>query len=188
MSEAIPFEPIQVRLATLGDVLVMSRCHTRSIRKAYKDFIAPSDLAIFTEDETSVRIAAQIEHGDKVLVALAEGHVIGHARWAEVEADYWPYQVLVQTLFIDPDHQGRRAGSALLGECAFGAQSNGHAGMMIGAFVDNLPASEWYVRLGARLIERAPLTVGSNEYLSAFFAFDDLSGLRERLRPSGTSE
>jgi len=181
MSAVPPCEPIQVRSATLADVAAIARCHTRSIRLAYQNFLAASDSAIFTEDQAAARLAQQIASRDNVLVALSEGFVIGHARWGEIDADYWPYQVLVHSLFIDPDHQRVRAGSALLAECALGAHRRGFVGMMIGAFVENRPALDWYSRQGGRLIETAPLEVGSNPYLSAFLAFDDLDGLREQL-------
>jgi len=174
-------QSVYVRPATLDDVGAMAICHTRSIRDAYKGFLHPADLAIFTESVAATRIAAQIESSDMLLVALIGNQVVGHARWGKVDADYWPYLVLVHSLFIDPEHQRHRAGSALLFECAFGAESNGHVGMMIGAFVDNKPALEWYARLGGRLIEEAPLQVGSNSYTSAFLAFDDLPELRAKL-------
>lgn len=172
---------VHVRPATLDDVGAMAICHTRSIRDAYKGFLHPADLAIFTEPETAARIAGQIGSSDTVLVAVVAGQVVGHARWGMVDADYWPYQVLVHALFIDPGHQRHRAGSALLCECALGAYSGGHDGMMIGAFIDNKPAIEWYTRLGGRVVEEAPLEVGSNSYVSVFIAFDDLPGLCARL-------
>ena len=181
MSLSNPIPTVYVRPATVDDVAAIAVCHTRSIRNAYKDFLNPSDLAIFTESETAIRIAAQIASADTVLVALIENQVVGHARWGELEADYWPYQNLVHALFIDPNHQHHRAGSALLSECALAAESTGHAGMMIGAFLANKPALEWYTRLGGRLIEEAPLQVGGNFYQSAFIAFDDLPSLRARL-------
>jgi len=159
----------------------MARCHTRSILSAYKGFLHESDLAIFTEAETSLRITSQIKSLDRMLVALVEDRIVGHARWGGVDADYWPYQVLVHALFIDPDHQRHRAGSALLRECAQEARSSGNDGMMIGAFIDNKPAMEWYAR---RVIEEAPLQLGSHSYTSAFFAFDDLPALCSRLSGS----
>ncbi len=162
----------------------MARCHTRSIRSAYRDFLDPSDLEIFREAETSLRITSQIKSLDRVLVALVDDRIVGHARWGGVDADYWPYQVLVHALFIDPDHQRHRAGSALLRECAQEARSSGNDGMMIGAFIDNKPAMEWYARVGGRVIEEAPLQLGSHSYTSAFFAFDDLPALCSRLSGS----
>ena len=181
MSLSNPVGLVHVRPATLDDVSAMAICHTRSIREAYKGFLHPADLAIFNEQETAARIAGQIESSDTVLVALVARQVVGHARWGSVEADYWPYQVLVHALFIDPEHQRNRAGSALLSECARSANSSGHDGMMIGAFIDNKPASDWYSRLGGRVVEESPLEVGRNSYLSVFFAFDDLPGLCTKL-------
>jgi ribosomal protein S18 acetylase RimI-like enzyme len=113
------------------------------------------ELSLYFWDETEVDC---FDRQYDVLACLAfvacdGGEVVGVASYA-LEAD-WEALVLV-TLHILPDHQGRGGGWALLDAVRAKAEKRGWARILVATSNDDLPALALYQRYGFRILEVIP--------------------------------
>ncbi len=170
-----------VRRAELGEAAEIARVHVRSLTKAYADILSPGDLALFTLERSTELFQGRLSRGENLFVSLVDRRIVGWARWGEdLEAD-WPYPAMLQTLFVDPDHQGQGHGKALIAACVADALRCGHSGLCIGALTENPRAWMLYEKLGAVRFGEGPIKIGDNEYSEILMAWDDLPGLLARL-------
>lgn len=172
---------MSVRRASLADVDAIAEAHQRSVEFAYRSILVATDLALITVPATADRVRLRIQDGEAVFVALCDDSVIGWARWGIAESSEWPYKTMVHTVFVDPPWFGKGVGKMLLRACLVEAREAGESGTLIGVFLENQKASQWYQSLGGRVVDESPFEFGANEYAHRVYAFDDLSDVISRL-------
>jgi GNAT superfamily N-acetyltransferase len=123
---------MHLRDARPGDAPAIARIHLEARRLAM-----PEITLAHTDEEVHRWVAAKLVPSGKVRVAVdREDAVIAYA----ASGDGW-----LEQLYVDPAHQGRGAGTALLGD----ARRRCPGGLQLWVFQVNQRARRFYARHGA---------------------------------------
>lgn len=146
---------MRVRDATAEDAAAISAVYNATIL---------TTTASWTEDPEPVEaraawLVARAEAGHAVLVAEADGAVVGFAAYGDFrDAQRWPgYRFTVEnTVHVDAGHQGAGVGSALMTELMARAASAGKRTMVAAIDGANEGSCRFHARLGFVETARMP--------------------------------
>lgn len=99
---------------------IHTECLTRSLRERYSD----EQLAAWLSGRTPEGYLRACASGEHFFVAEQQGVVVGFASWQDDE---------LLALFVHPDEQLKKAGTALLAACVDDAASEGHVIVVVKA-------------------------------------------------------
>lgn len=155
---------LTTRLATPADVATMADVCSRSIRLAYTHLAAPGFLdRLIAHRFSHGRIAAQLAPFGTwlgyVVACDANGDVVGVACTGLTPEDTRAAELYV--LYVAPEHQGRGAGRALVGDACRRASRRGAAQLDVAVWPGNDGALGFYqacgfVRVGERMLPPEP--------------------------------
>jgi ribosomal protein S18 acetylase RimI-like enzyme len=139
-----------VRAATLGDAAAIVEIGARAARQAYADLVTPDYLdRVVAHFYGRERIEREIPPADQWFgyrVAQEDAWVIGLAGSGRV-ADA-PERCELFALYVDPRHQRRGAGRALLADAMAQAQDAGARWLQVAVMPGNARATAFYEAMG----------------------------------------
>ena len=135
-----------VRAATLDDATAIVDVGRRAARQAYADLVTPDYLervvAHFYGRERIVREIPASDQWFGYRVAQEDAWVIGLAGTGRVPDD--PTHCELFALYVDPRHQRRGAGRALLADAIAQARETGAQGLQVAVMPGNTRAIAFY--------------------------------------------
>jgi ribosomal protein S18 acetylase RimI-like enzyme len=130
-----PAAHCRLRVAQPGDADAITAIHIAARREAM-----PWLAVVHTDEETRDWVASVVLPNQAVRVAEVDGVVVGYAAHDDAE---------LNALYVDPQHQGRGVGTALVRDAM--AASPGE--LWLWTFQRNAPARRFYERHGFVAIE-----------------------------------
>ena len=100
-----------VRLAEVGDAPILADLHVRSWQAAYRHILSGEYLDALDVAHRSDFWHRLLENGAHVLVAEVQDHLVGFCHASDSNDQGWGE---VHSIYVDPGHWGRGAGTRLL--------------------------------------------------------------------------
>ena len=166
---ARPAARLTVRLARLGDEDALLEIDQATWSPLSSPSPEPSPGPFFNERTLP----------ENVLVAEVDGRVVGWAKFEHPTPLHSSRHVWhVTGLGVDPDHQGRGVGYALMEALIAEARARRGLRMTLRVFGSNEPAQRLYKRLGFEVegVLRGEFRVGDGEFVDDLFMARDLTG------------
>jgi L-amino acid N-acyltransferase YncA len=155
MSDQRGGRTVRVRDAVDGDVEAITDIQNAFIPTTAIEWTdTPHDVA-----ERRTWLAAQRAAGFPVLVAVADGEVVGFATYGDFrDSTKWPgYRFTVEhTVHVRDDHWGTGVGRDLIGALADRARAAGLHALVAGVDGENEASIRFHERLGFREVARMP--------------------------------
>jgi len=154
---------VSVRSIRAEDVPHVRALHARSFAELARDHHTPEQI----EAHAQLVLADSYQDellSNNLLVAEAEGHIVGTAGWCAV-ADA-PGTARIRKVFVAPEVAGRGLGRLLVGEAEKQALESGYARFVVRA---NANAVGFYVRLGYRTIRSGRMPAADGVELPVTF-------------------
>ncbi len=135
---------VRLRPAIAEDLPAVVAVFLACWRGSYRGLL-PDDVLDRMTDEDAEHLwgEAFADRGASVLVAEDEGRVVGVTRWTAADAT-------VQSLYVDPAHQGSGTGGALLDSAVAALAASGAQQARLWVFDANTAAQRFYRRHGWR--------------------------------------
>lgn len=141
---------ILVRPATTGDAAAIAAVCTRAARIAYAGLVSEDYIdRVIAHFHAVDRIAREVAPGPAwfgFMVAESEGHVVGVAGTGRSAQQ--PDACELFTLYVDPAHQRRGIGHALVAQAVAAASAAGAASLDVAVMPGNVPAMRFYEACG----------------------------------------
>lgn len=151
---------LKVRPAALADAERVVRVHVRTWQRAYAGIVPDSVLAALDDQieqrirRTRHRWSAPEGSAFSTLVATDADGLIGFATFGPYRLDGGPDGQVdpavgeVLAIYVDPDHQGRGAGRALMDAAVARLRDTGVDQVRLWVLEDNAPSRRFYERYG----------------------------------------
>ncbi len=159
---------MQIRIATIADAPALARVLIDTMRTAHRGQI-PDEVLLqptldeaYAESERNWRrslqeIAAGANPQAQIFVTENElGEVVGLTMGGPPKEELLPNSGEVYTLYVQPSHQGRGYGRALVQAVAKFLLQAGFSSLLIGALAVNASACRFYAARGGRVVAERP--------------------------------
>jgi len=122
------------------------------------------------------QMAVSIENGERFIVALSRGTVVGFAVWyPRARSEEYPSDGEIGALYVLKGFQGRGIGARLFHLCRAALAESGCSHFLANCLQGN-PAAHFYVRMGgSAAAQRRDTLVGGAEIIEDVFRFPALS-------------
>lgn len=135
-------DEVEIRPAEAGDAAAIAAIYNAGIDGGAATFD--------TRRKTTGDVEAWLRDGRPLLVAVADGGVVGWARAAPYSPKAYYDGVAEASIYIDPAHRGRGAGSALMAALAEAAQRAGIYKLVGKLFAEHATSRRLVARHGFR--------------------------------------
>jgi GNAT superfamily N-acetyltransferase len=166
-----------VRLATEQDAACIAHVHVQSWRTTYAGLVPEAYLANLDEAERAVLWGEWLTQDVQVYVAESQGKVVGFASGGPMREPLQTYEGEVYALYLLQEVQGQGIGTALLYEIAGALLDMGFVSMAVWVLEEN-PAKEFYMKLGALPITSKEIEIGGVQLTEVVYGWPDLAALR----------
>ena len=159
---------ITVRQASAADIEHLSAIGSESFSEAYADFNEPKDISAHLRNQYSpAAILQEMELPDRFyLLALVDAEPAGLCKLRAgpaPEGTPGPAALEIQQLYIDPRHQRRGIGKALVDAVLSEARSLRVAGIWLGVWEQAVWATSFYSKYGFTKFGLHTFRLGSAE-------------------------
>jgi L-amino acid N-acyltransferase YncA len=174
---------MNIRPATVNDVVGIAKVHVDSWRTTYKDIMSAEFLANLTYESRETwwqRVLTEHTHRIFVFVAVDEGgQIVGFASGgAEPEGDKG-YAGILYAIYLFASHQGQGTGRELVRAVARRLKQEGLNSMLLWVAADN-PARKFYERLGGQQVHEKTETIGGVALVELGYGWQDIDKLIEQ--------
>lgn len=146
-----------IRRAAPADAAGIAEVHVAAWRSAYAGLLPADYLARMSVRRSAAQMRAGIDSGHAVLVAEAEGHVVGYATVGRPRTPGLA-DGEVETLYVLDDWREQGLGRQLLLEAAGLLDASGCGSLFLWVLEGN-PSRWFYERLGGRPVRRSSMTL-----------------------------
>ncbi len=167
---------MRIRPASLQDKPAIARLHAASWSDAYAGVLPETYLDSQVHDDLEAHWQQQeITADDVVMVAEKNDQLLGFiAVWCRPGA-------FIDNLHVVPDHRSRGIGSNLLGVAATSLLVRGHREASLWVFESNQSAINFYLRCGARIVDRQDKSFFGNQLPNLKLAWTDIGSILDAL-------
>lgn len=146
-------ERIGIRWATVEDAGAIAQVHVSAWRAAYRGIVPAARLAALDVERIRLRTLGRLGSGERILVAVAGGEVIGFASLgAGRDEDSVPGRTgEVYALYLAPEHWHRGIGARLLQRALEELAALGYGEAVLWVLAANAPARRFYEAMGFTL-------------------------------------
>ncbi len=167
-----------IRAARPQDALEIARLHVAVWRATYRDLAPPEALRALDVPQRQARWVEMLARGERsVLVAEQDGRIVGIGTAGAATAPELGGHAEILYLYVDPAHARGGIGRRLMQRLAQALQAQGYRSVALGVVEGNLPAIDFYRKLGGRLagsyMDAGPLWRSRNQII----VWDDLQRL-----------
>lgn len=171
----------QIRRGVEVDAEALSRVHLASWRTTYGGMIPEAffDQMERDLDQRVERHRTRLASADVgVWVAVTpENHVVGFADGGPIRQVQDLFDGELYAIYLLKGWQGLGVGKALVQHLAQYLSSRGKQAMAVWVLKDNVPARQFYERLGARYLTAQTIEIGSRVLEEWAYGWDDLRRL-----------
>jgi GNAT superfamily N-acetyltransferase len=165
-----------IRTATLEDAGSISRVHIESWRTAYRQIVPDSYLAGLNAEERTTRWREHLNSAGRVLVAEQDGEIVGFINGGPIREPLHGCDAELYAIYLLPQAQNKRIGTALLVELAKRLDEDGFQSMAVWVLEANAAAG-FYARSGAARIAAKQIEIGGASLPIAAFAWPSLKSI-----------
>lgn len=169
-----------MRPAAPDDAAGIAAVHVAAWRSAYAGLLPSEYLARMSVRRSAAHMRAGIERGHSVLVAEAEGQVVGYATVGRPRAPGLA-DGEVETLYVLDDWREQGLGRRLLLDCAGLLEGSGCGSLFLWVLADN-PSRWFYERLGGRPVRRSTTLVAGRRFDQMAYRWDPIGLLTSGMR------
>lgn len=139
---------IEIRAATAEDAASIADINVRAWRHAYRGIIPDAYLESLDAASLTAKVRETLRRHSTILVAHS-GHVVGFS-WVSTsrDEDASPNTAEVIALYVDPQHERRGVGSALMRESLSVAGAQGASRVSLWVLEANRAARAFYAAVG----------------------------------------
>jgi GNAT superfamily N-acetyltransferase len=172
-----------IRPADINDAPAIARVHVASWRSTYGEVLPGDFLDSLTEDAYADRwrrfiadrsnLAYVVDDGDH-----SDGPVVGFASGGHERAGEAGYKGELYAIYLLESAQGRGYGRALMRAIVGGLRGIGLDDMIVWVLRENVPARDFYERMGGVYIRTQPTTIGPATVEEVSYGWPKLADVR----------
>lgn len=150
---------IKIRPWCQDDLEVVQYILLKTWKESYSSFIPVDDLLAYFNENYTLKMLAEQYSDTKVIGFIAEYDdvIAGYEKTYYNEKENRLY---VHQLYILPVYQNLGLGKKLIKSAAERAKSLGLDKIWLGVMIKNEPAIAWYKKMGYKIVENTPFTMG----------------------------
>jgi GNAT superfamily N-acetyltransferase len=168
-----------VRAAFIDDAPAIARIHVASWRSTYRKLLPDDFLDSLSEAGYADRWRRIIVEGSsRVYVVEHDGVPVGFASGGRERAGEPGYAGEIYAIYVLDDFHRRGYGRELVRAAVAGLRDIGLEDMLIWVLRDNLPARQFYERLGGVYVRAQPITFGSATLEEVSYGWQSLERVR----------
>lgn len=169
-----------IRRATAEDAEAIARVHVASWRATYAGIVPAEFLAALSVEQRAAQWREAVTPGRQsyLVVAEAEGEVIGFAVGGPEREGDPDYVAELYAIYLLAEHQGRGIGRALVKEIARELSRRGLNSLLVWVLAEN-PARKFYEALGGRYLREKEIEIGGQPLLEVAYGWKSLEMLTQ---------
>ncbi len=164
-----------VRAAQVGDAAAIAAVHVAAWRSAYAGLLPSAYLAGLSVIRNAAQFHAGIRAGRPVLVAEAEGRVVGYASLGRARTPGLA-DGEIETLYVLDDWRDQGHGRDLMQAAAAHMAGTGCASAFVWVLQEN-PSRWFYERLGGRSVARSVTHVAGRAFDQVAYQWEPIGKL-----------
>jgi ribosomal protein S18 acetylase RimI-like enzyme len=170
-----------IRTATDADVPAMARVNVDSWRSAYRGIVPDAHLAGLSYPKQQERLRRYMATpGTVYFVADSiEAGVVGYVTGGRERTGDPQFTGEIYAIYILPQHHRRGIGRALIQAWTANMRQAGFNSALVWALADNMPAINFYQRLGARPVREQMIEIGGASLRETAYGWSDFGAILE---------
>ena len=168
-------DTVRVRSARREDIEALAEVRIASWQHAYRTILPPAELRRMSRSANVAKFARAVmrpRYGEHILVATHERRPVGYAMGGTQPDRRLAFPGEIYELYIDPEHQRRGIGRALLARSIWSLVELGLNPVMLWVLAQNT-ARHFYASCGATLVTRSPVIVAGKRLSRLAFGWRD---------------
>lgn len=157
---------MKIRPVTEADLPPLADLARRTWLDAFGDSVSADDAAAEAEDTRSEEYFRAALRTDTILVAEADGQLVGYVKFGEVEiseVDAEPGDGGLHRVYVETAHHGRGIGRELMHAALSHPRLQAAPRVYLQVWEENRTAVGLYESLGFRTVGTTRVTIGTNE-------------------------
>ena len=168
-----------IRPALPVDAAEIARVHVDSWRTSYRGLLADDFLESLSEAGYTERWSRVIGDGtSRVFVVEEPEGIVGFASGGRERAGESAFEGELYAIYIVAGSQRRGHGRELVRAMAAALRDMGLSDMIVWVLRDNVPAREFYERLGGSYVRSQPITIGATTLEEMSYGWRSLDDIR----------
>jgi GNAT superfamily N-acetyltransferase len=170
-----------IRPAAIDDAPDIARVHVASWHSTYGGLLPGDFLDSLTEDAYADRWRRFIADRSNLAYVVDDGHdgpVVGFASGGHERAGEEGYKGELYAIYLLESAQGRGYGRELVRAMVDGLRGIGLDDMIVWVLRDNVPARDFYERMGGVYIRTQPTTIGPATVEEVSYGWPNLADVR----------
>lgn len=163
---------ITIRPARKADATEIADTHDASWRDAYRGLIPGRELERMVARRGPVWWSSAIRRGSRILVLDFDESIGGYVSYGRNRVPSLPYEGEIFELYLAPEFQGLGFGRRLFESARRDLAEHGLQSTIVWALAGNDRATDFYRRLGGRIVRRAEERFGDEKRGRVAFGFD----------------
>lgn len=168
-------ETVSLRSARREDIEALAEVRIASWQHAYRTILPRAELRRMSHANNVAKFARAVmrpRRGEHLIVATHHGRPVGYAMGGLQPDRRLAFTGEIYELYIDPAHQRRGIGRALLGRSIWSLVEVGLNPVMLWVLAQNT-ARHFYASCGATLVGRSPIVVAGKRLSRLAFGWRD---------------
>jgi ribosomal protein S18 acetylase RimI-like enzyme len=168
-----------IRPALPDDAAEIARVHVDSWRTSYRGLLADDFLESLSEAGYTERWSRVIGDGaSRVFVVEEPAGIVGFASGGRERAGESGFEGELYAIYIVAGSQRLGHGRELVRAMAAALRDMGLSDMIVWVLRDNVPAREFYERLGGSYVRSQPITIGATTLEEMSYGWRSLDDIR----------
>jgi GNAT superfamily N-acetyltransferase len=166
---------VRLRPARRDDIEALARVRIASWRHAYRTILPEAELRRMTPAANVAKFERAVlrpRFDEHLVVATHEHRLVGYAMGGRQPDRRLPFRGEIYELYIDPAHQGRGIGRALLARSIWTLVERSFNPVMLWVLAHN-SARHFYASCGGTLVARSPIIVAGKRLPRLAFGWHD---------------
>lgn len=163
---------ITIRPARAADAEEIAETHDAAWRDAYRGVIPGRELERMVARRGPAWWSNAIRRGSRLLVLDFDETIGGYASYGRNRVPGLPYEGEIFELYLAPEFQGLGFGRRLFENARRDLADHGLKSTIVWALADNERATEFYRRMGGRVVRQAEERFGDEKRARVAFGYD----------------
>jgi len=161
-----------IRTACEADAPGIAAVHDEAWREAYFGVIPGRELEKMIARRGPRWWLSAIRRGSRLAVLDFDRNIAGYASYGANRVRSMPYAGEIFELYLSPSFQGLGFGKRLFEAALRDLEDHGYRSIVVWALADNARATDFYRKLGGRLVGETQERFGSEKRARVAFAFE----------------
>ncbi|WP_027963829.1 GNAT family N-acetyltransferase [Halalkalibacillus halophilus] len=177
---------ITIREARKEDAAQIVSVYDQTWQATYEPLLKEDDLQEVTSTEHRKimwETVLQSSTHRVYVVDSEESGVVGFLSGGKERTENFNFDCEIYDIYIHPNHQRNGYGKMLVEAFVKDCYTNGNQSLLVWILTDN-PFGDFYVRLGASVVEAENVTIGKGTYQETAYGWTSIEVLIDRLKLS----